>query len=675
MAIAQLATGRVEATERPKPEPKAQNERVEKKSSTMFEESDFGGLVIMLSDLTTQLARINETAKKTVIGINKTIKSLRDLGKTIVKDFRGLNSEIAASRVNLSGLALGGDTIIEGAPMPVAPVTPEIKAGTPTTAPGSATDITKTITDVVTSMLGGAKAISALGGFLSQMGASALGSLATFFASSLGGAFLAAAGGSMLALATAIFGSAGIADKLYSYFGLDKKLKELYESEQYKQEVTQPTEQAAAAMAAKSGPQREQRQNSITEFLTSKGLGPAPKGSEIQQPGGKGSDLIRIIKPGHPDEGKTFNFKTGEEVSGAQKPAGGGAPSTPAAPGASTAPTSPPTAPTAAGKNWDQYLKENNNDPVLANEQRDIDRKIAGNKAVTPPQTSGAPEGAPAATPSSVDPEIAAKAAQYKEMGRKGIALPPEIAADPLHGKLAITAHQEGMAERNSGGGTAKPAAPPGAPRRRIRDAIPMPGEGDGARPFGSSEQQTNEALSYNPVTGEKLKGTGTSALRARARGQVLGQATREDKAGFAKISTGAGGEDYSEANKTYYIDRDIGGQKTQVPIYYNPLTDKQYSPEAGIKAAERTRPELLRGRMEQFDRQQDVDALRRGEEMRMSGSVRPLEPVVMNNSSTTNVGSSSGGETNNVSGQNLPMEVSNPALQPFIARQNVHYQ
>ena len=182
MAIAQLATGRVEATERPKAEPKAQNERVEKKSSTMFEETDFGGLVIMLSDLTTQLARINETAKKTVIGINKTIKSLRDLGKTIVKDFRGLNSEIAASRVNLSGLALGGDTIIEGAPMPVAPVTPEIKAGAPTTAPGPATDITKTITDVVTSMLGGAKAISALGGFLSQMGASALGSLATFFA-------------------------------------------------------------------------------------------------------------------------------------------------------------------------------------------------------------------------------------------------------------------------------------------------------------------------------------------------------------------------------------------------------------------------------------------------------------------------------------------------------------
>jgi len=152
MAIAQLATGRVETTERPKAEPKVQNERVEKKSSTMFEESDFGGLVIMLSDLTTQLARINETAKKTVIGINKTIKSLKDLGKTIVKDFRGLNSEIAASRVNLSGLALGGETIIEGAPMPVAPVTPEIKAGTPAPAPGPGPDVSGILSGMLTAL-------------------------------------------------------------------------------------------------------------------------------------------------------------------------------------------------------------------------------------------------------------------------------------------------------------------------------------------------------------------------------------------------------------------------------------------------------------------------------------------------------------------------------------------
>jgi hypothetical protein len=668
MAIAQLATGRVETTERPKPESKVQNERVTKTSSTMFEESDFDGLVIMLSDLTTQLSRINETAKKTVIGINKTIKSLRDLGKTIVKDFRGLNSEIAASRVNLSGLALGGDTIVEGAPMPVAPITPEIKAGTPTSASGSTTDITKTITDVVTTMLGGAAALSALGSFVSSMGAGALGSLATFFGSTLGGAFLAAAGGSMLALATAIFGSAGIADKLYSYFGLDKRLKELYESEKYKEEIVKPGEQAAAAMAARSGPQREQRQNSITEFLQSKGLGPAPKASEIQQPGGKGSDLIRIIKKGHPDEGKTFNFKTGEEVKGgptepATAPTSPGAPSTP---GVSTTPgTAPSTsrAPTTPG------VSSTPGAPAAA--------PGGAERAPTPPQSSTAPEGAPSAASSgmsgTIDPEIAAKAAQYKEMGRKGIPLPPEIAADPLHGKLAITSHKEGMDERSAG--TVKPAAPAGAPkRRRIRDALDDY-QGDGARPFGSSEQQTNEALSYNPVTGEKLKGTGTSILRHRARGAVMGQAASEDKAGFARISTGVAGEDYSAENKTFYIDRDIGGQRTQVPIYYNPVTDKQYSPETATKAAQRIRPEMLRGRMDQFDRQQDINAMKNAEEMKMRGSVRPLEPVVMNNSSTTNVGSTSGGETNNVSGQNLPMEVSNPALQPFIARQNVHYQ
>jgi hypothetical protein len=633
MAIAQLATGRVEATERPRSEPKVQNERVEKKSSSMFEESDFGGLVIMLSDLTTQLARINEAAKKTVLGINKAIKSLKDLGKTIVKDFRGLNSEIAASRVNLSGLALGGETIIEGAPMPVAPITPEIKAGTPAPAPGPGPDVSGILSGMLT----------ALG--LTPAFISGLKTVASFFLTNPLGIGLLA--GSLVAY--------GIYDIIGGQIrDYNKKLGITDDMPQEEIEKRKRTFQAER----KEAPYREMTQQTMLmkEIMDGKhdaaiGITPNMEASAADRIRTKIAEDVSNGKI-DPRIKKTPVLPNREErrtpEPGFTGDAGNLVPQTLTQPSAQ-----PPAQAAPAGPKLSPAERSRQNRERAREEQSGKSQK-----APVPPQSSAPAEGAPSTASTPVDPEIAAKAAQYKEMGRKGIPLPDNIASDPLVGKLAITAHKEGMDERNAG-----------APQKLDNS------QGDGDRSFGSSEQQTNEALSYNPVTGEKLKGTGNIALRARARGQVLGQAAREDKAGFAKISTGVAGEDYSEANKTLYIDRDIGGQKVQVPIYYNPVTDKQYSPEAGIRAAERTRPEMLRGRMEQFDRQQDVDALRRGEEMRMRGSVRPLEPVVMNNSSTTNVGSSSGGETNNVSGQNLPMEVSNPALQPFLARQNVHYQ
>jgi hypothetical protein len=181
--------------------------------------------------------------------------------------------------------------------------------------------------------------------------------------------------------------------------------------------------------------------------------------------------------------------------------------------------------------------------------------------------------------------------------------------------------------------------------------------------------------MSRNPITGEKLKGTGTPALRQRARGQVIANAGRENKAGFERIQFGAGGEDYGARNQTTYGEKTIGGMKTSVPIYYNPVTDKSFSPEAVIKSSERTRPEMLRGRMEQFDRQQATAAIQAGENTRIRSSVKPLQPVVMNNSSSTNNGSVAGSEADNMSGQNFPMNANNPNLQKIIAQQNVHYQ
>jgi hypothetical protein len=50
-------------------------------------------------------------------------------------------------------------------------------------------------------------------------------------------------------------------------------------------------------------------------------------------------------------------------------------------------------------------------------------------------------------------------------------------------------------------------------------------------------------------------------------------------------------------------------------------------------------------------------------------------EPVVQNNNQTQNSGTTSGGEGNNVSGQNLPMKATNDWLKDFIERQQIAYQ
>jgi hypothetical protein len=50
-------------------------------------------------------------------------------------------------------------------------------------------------------------------------------------------------------------------------------------------------------------------------------------------------------------------------------------------------------------------------------------------------------------------------------------------------------------------------------------------------------------------------------------------------------------------------------------------------------------------------------------------------EPIVQNNNQTQNSGTSSGGEGNNVAGQNLPMKATNDWLKDFIERQQISYQ
>jgi hypothetical protein len=122
----------------------------------------------------------------------------------------------------------------------------------------------------------------------------------------------------------------------------------------------------------------------------------------------------------------------------------------------------------------------------------------------------------------------------------------------------------------------------------------------------GGPEDEEN--LSYNLVTGNKFQNPDSMRmLKQRARGQRMGEAAREDRAGFERIQYGADGTDYGAHNKNFWYEKDIQGQKTNVPGYYNPITDKHYSPESGIRQAERNDPSRLKSKLDMWNMEPTV--------------------------------------------------------------------
>jgi hypothetical protein len=123
----------------------------------------------------------------------------------------------------------------------------------------------------------------------------------------------------------------------------------------------------------------------------------------------------------------------------------------------------------------------------------------------------------------------------------------------------------------------------------------------ENAEQVGGPEDEEN--LSYNLVTGNKFQNPDSMRmLKQRALGQRMGEAGREDRAGFGRMQFGADGTDYGTHNKNFWYEKDIQGQKTSVPGYYNPITDKHYSPESGIKQAERNDPSRLKSKLDMWN-------------------------------------------------------------------------
>lgn len=412
----------------------------EKVSSSMFSDSMVSSVIDSIRNYNSQIAKLQDISRGLIISFKGLVVMVRQLNKDITSRFRVLNKELDSSKLDFVRNVLTSTKTEErtvGSSLAAEMPKEEPKKEDPKKEEEKSSFL-EDLMDLLG--VGGRRAAGAAG----RAGGSLLRGLGAAISNPIVAGFL----GAGAATVAAIFGTAAVGDYLMDKLGINKLIAEREKSEEYQQLRRTQEEAAASARNRNVGDVKEQRNQSITEFLKSKGLGGPegiPRGSEIRRIG----DNVTIISKGHPDEGKTFNFITGQEVGSPQ-------PQTPAAPAAPTG--SPQQAPGA-------------------------------DKPSTPPAQTGAPEGAaPAAAAGggapapagggSVDPEIAARAANYREMGRQGIALPDNIASDPISGKMAITAHQEGAAERNAAppevqGPPMPPAAgPPKSAAARKREAL-----------------------------------------------------------------------------------------------------------------------------------------------------------------------------------------------------------
>jgi hypothetical protein len=692
------------------------------KKSNMFGDTFITNSITSMNSLGSQLNTLHDLSKKLVVSINILIKDIKVTQKDILSKFKSFNAELNANRIDFTKNAF------TSAPTLDIPAIEDI--GTPTLVakndkPASKdgpSDIAGMVKDALIDILGGRMALTTLG----------------LLTGPLGAALLAFAGGSLVlyksleALTKAIMNEEDFKRALERDYGKsDPEL--MQENANRVREKNNPAGRAERS-AARSGTFDNNSWGDDGKPITPGDVGGKFKdenGNEIwtlKKPLNDGTKYINSIT-GEKYLSADWNkgkLKTSPTPPPVTKPGAGAAPAqmAPAAPAPVLTSTSDSDTTTPVQRSRQNRLK--------GSAAPSADRPAKGAKPTegAPMKAGGeGPQGDGAAAPagggdigekvvstlagtaggiltSGFGPFAASLGAMAASSGasaayvyvRDKLFPPPPKPTSPARRRGQTPRETSpdkgrGMTPPDEGDGLPNVNAPgvpdmfkttpmlpnvnaPGVPDMFKTTPI-MPNVNAPGVPemFKVGDGDYHEGISRNPVTGEKLKGTGTSIFRQRARGQLMGNAGRENKAGFERIQFGAGGEDYGARNQTTWGDKDIGGMKTSVPIYYNPVTDKLFSPEAVIKSSERTRPEMLRGRMEQFDRQQATAAMQSAENSRVRSSVKPLQPIVMNNSSSTNNGSVAGSEADNMSGQNFPMNANNPNLQKIIAQQNVHYQ
>lgn len=75
-------------------------QRVEKVSSNMFTESFLNSVIDMLRGFNTDIAKLHESAKKTLMSLAKLVKSVKELNKDITSRFKALNTDLNASKLD-----------------------------------------------------------------------------------------------------------------------------------------------------------------------------------------------------------------------------------------------------------------------------------------------------------------------------------------------------------------------------------------------------------------------------------------------------------------------------------------------------------------------------------------------------------------------------------------------
>jgi hypothetical protein len=349
----------------------------------MMSDSFVDSTMNMLKGLNSEIARIQATAKKTLAGFDKVINSIRDLNRGITMRFRTLNNELTASRIDFLRGVLNAPEMptpdLGGAPVLVMkndqPVEP--RKDEPPAAGGGLS-----LTDVLGALagMGLAKDIIAW-----------MPKVAAFFTTTLGGAFLAAAGGGLVALAGAMFAAAGLGDLIENWLGIKKRLADLENTVEYQEMRSQQQKAAEKAAGGPGGPQgradrMQQRANIIKKF-------DLKMGDLSQDP-----NNINIMV--HKD-GRKFDLTTGEVVPGT-------ASSTPNySPRATTPTVSNATSPTSRRKaNLPQITQssETTGAPTATNgsnftprptTERNFTPRTATPLPVATPTAEAAPAGAP----------------------------------------------------------------------------------------------------------------------------------------------------------------------------------------------------------------------------------------------------------------------------------------
>lgn len=166
----------------------------QKVSSTMMSDSFVDSTVNMLKGLNAEISRIQDTAKKTLVGFDKVINSIRDLNRNITMRFRTLNNELTASRVDFLRGVLNAPEApmpdLGGAPIlvmkndqPVAPPTPEKK---------EESNLMDSIQNGLLALLGGKEILSSITSIARIVGPALLATLSNPIVAAALGAIIAA---------------------------------------------------------------------------------------------------------------------------------------------------------------------------------------------------------------------------------------------------------------------------------------------------------------------------------------------------------------------------------------------------------------------------------------------------------------------------------------------------